>query len=67
MMTYLDELLYKLTRTFDRVVLQGHVTNESHYMSTNRVSIATKLDRIVTYLNDFLMIHSLDPLIMWSC
>ena len=46
MVTDLDELLYKVTLTFDHVVLQGHVTRESHYMSTTRVSITTKLDRL---------------------
>ena len=46
-----------------KAVLQGHVTNESHYISTTRVSIATKIDRILTYFDGLLLIYSLDPLI----
>ena len=43
------------------MVLQGHVTNENHYISTIRVPMATKLKRIITYMNGLLHINSHDP------
>ena len=48
---------------FDNVVLQYHVTNESHWISTTRVSMSTKRDRIVTNIDGILLICSSDPLI----
>ena len=39
---------YKVIERFDLLVLQGHVTNENHYIFTTRVSVATKLGMIVT-------------------
>ena len=62
-MTYIKWLLYKATSPFDDVVLQGHVITKSHYISTTRVFMASKLDRIVTYLDGLLLIYSPDPLI----
>ena len=44
---------------------QDHVTNLKH-ISTNSVSLATKLDWMVTYLDILLPIQSNDPLITWS-
>ena len=42
---------------FDHVFLKDHVTNESHYIFTTTVSMATKIERMVTYLDGLL----------WSC
>ena len=44
---------------------QDHVTNLKH-ISTNSVSLATKLGWMVTYLDILLPIQSNDPLITWS-
>ena len=44
---------------------QNHVTNENH-ISTTRVPMATKLCRMVTYLDWLLPLKLHDPLIMWS-
>ena len=44
---------------------QNHVTNENH-ISTTRVPMATKLRRMVTYLDWLLPLKLHDPLIMWS-
>ena len=32
-------------------LMQGHVTNENHYISTARFSMATKLGKMVTYFD----------------
>ena len=63
-MAYLEQ---KMTKHFDHVAWQSHVTNKSHYISTTRFSMVTKLDRMATYLDVFLLIYSPDPLITWSC
>ena len=39
---------------FGNVVLQDQVTNQNHYISTISTSMATKLERIVTYIYFFL-------------
>ena len=44
---------------------QNHVTNENH-ISTTRVPMATKLCKMVTYLDWLLPLKLHDPLIMWS-
>ena len=41
-------LAHKVTGTFNYMVLQCHITNWNHYISTSTVSMATKLGRIVT-------------------
>ena len=46
---------------------QNRVANLKHYISTVRVPIATKLGRMITYLDGFLPEKSRNPLIMWSC
>ena len=47
---------------------QPHVTNENNYFSTTTpLLMATKLGRMVTYLDGLLPIKSHDPLITWSC
>ena len=53
---------------FNHMVLQDHVTNENQYMYiyTTTVPMTTKLDRVVTYLEELLRIKSEDPLIMRS-
>ena len=49
------------------MVLQGHVTSKNHDISTTRVPIATKLGRMITYLDGLLPIKSCDPLITCPC
>ena len=49
------------------MVLQGHVTNENHYIFTTRVPTATKLGGMVTYLDRLLRLKPHDSLITWSC
>ena len=55
-----------VTRDFDHVVLEDHVTHWNHFSHTT-VPIATKLARMVTYLEGLLPIKSRDTLITWSC
>ena len=55
----------EVTRTFDLVILQDHVTNCNHYISTIRVPVTNKVGRMVTYLDEFRPIKSHDPLILW--
>ena len=57
----------KIVYHFDLVVLQGHRTNKNHYISTTRVSMATKLGMMVTYLDGPLPIKSHDPFIVQYC
>ena len=65
MVTYLEKLLtIKIFNTFF-VVLQGHVTNENHYISTTRVPMTTKLGRMITYLDGIQPIKPHDPRISW--
>ena len=45
------------------MVFHGHMTNENHYVSTNIVSMANKLGRVVAYHDGLLPIKSHDPLI----
>ena len=40
----------RVTRLFDHMVLQDHVTNKNHYIYTTRVFMATKLGRLITFL-----------------
>ena len=58
---------YKVTWAFDHVVLRDHVRKWNHYISSIKAPMATKLGRMVTYLDFLLLIKSHDPLIMWSC
>ena len=43
------------------------MTNKNHYICTIRVSMATKLGGMMTYLDGLLPIKSDDPLITWPC
>ena len=56
-----------MTQHSVHVVLQCHVTNKNHYISSTKVSMATKLDRMVTYFERLLTIKSFYALITWSC
>ena len=56
-----------VTQRSNHGVLQNHVTNESYYISTTTVSMATTFYRIATYLDRLLLIYSPDPLITWLC
>ena len=46
---------------------QDHLRNYNHYISITRVPMATKLGKMITYLDWLLLIKSHDPLISWSC
>ena len=58
---------HKMTQHSVHVVLQCHVTNKNHYISSTRVLMATKLDRMVTHFERLLIIKSFYALITWSC
>ena len=47
------------------MVLQGHVTNENHYISTTRLSI--RLPNLSYNLDGLLLIKSNGPLVSWYC
>ena len=49
------------------MVFEGHVTSKNHYISTTRVSVATKPGRMATFLDGLLSIKSHVFLIKWSC
>ena len=65
MVIYLDRLL--IIQSFDHVVLQGHVANKNHHISIRRVSMATKLGRMIASLEGLLPIMLHDPFITWPC
>ena len=67
MVIYLERLLRKVIQSFNHVVLQDHMTNKSHYISITRVLMATKLDRMMNFLDGLLPIMSYDPFITWFC
>ena len=58
---------YKVTSPFHYVVLRDYVKNYNHYISTTTASMATKLPRMVMYLDRLLIITSSKALIMWYC
>ena len=58
---------HKVTWGPGHVVVQSHVTNKNHYISTTRVPMATKLGRMVAHLDGLLQIKKHEPLITWSC
>ena len=43
------------------------MTNKNHDISITKVPVATKLDRIMTFLDVLLGIKSHGPLITWPC
>ena len=49
------------------MVLQGHVANKNHHISITRVSMATKLGRMIASLDGLLSIMSHSHLITWPC
>ena len=55
----------KVTWPYDNVILQDHMANLNHYISTIRAPMAIKLGRMVTYLDGYLLIKSHYPLIAW--
>ena len=61
---------HKATERPDDAVLQSHVTNENHYISTIRVRVpmATKLGRMVAHLDELLPTVSwpFDHMILWD-
>ena len=56
---------HKVIQNFNHVVLGGQVTNKSHYISITRVSIAAKLDRMMSFLYWLLHIMSNHSLVTW--
>ena len=65
MVTYFEGLL--TIKSHGTLVLQIHVTNESHCITTNRLSIAAKLYRMRKYPGQFLTVKTSYALITWSC
>ena len=55
---------HKFTWSFDPMVMQHHMTNQIYISSTK--PMATKLERIVTYLEGRLPMNSHEALTMWS-
>ena len=58
---------HNIKRPFDHVIVEDYVINYNQYFSITTVPIATKLGRVVTYLDGLLLIKLHDSLIMWSC
>ena len=54
-------------QSFDYVILQGHVANKNQHISITRVSMTTKLGRMIASLDGPVPIMSHDPLITWPC
>ena len=50
---------------FHPLVLGDHVTNYNHYICTTTISMASKLDRMVTYLDCLLSVKSNGSIITW--
>ena len=59
--------LHKVTRPFDYMVLQCHVTNKNHYISTTTVSTTITLGRVVTCFEGLRSIKSRAFQVKWSC
>ena len=57
---------HKMTQHCVHVVLLYHVTNKNHYISSTRVPMATKLDRMETYFERLLTISHF-TLCTWFC
>ena len=57
----------KVTERSDHVVVQSHLTNENHCISTSKVLMTTILDRMIIYFDGLLPVKSHDPLITWLC
>ena len=57
---------HKVTRSFDHVVWQDHVNYFSCYITTTTRSMATKLDKVVTYYEKLKPIKSYNQLNTWS-
>ena len=55
-----------VTWPIDHVVLRDHVTNLKHIF-TATAPVATKLGRMVTYVDGLLLMKLHDPLITWCC
>ena len=56
----------KITRSFDHVVLQGHVNYLSCYATATIRHMATKRAKVVTYYKKTQSIKSNHPLNTWS-
>ena len=57
----------KVSWSYNYVVWWDSMTNGKHYIFTSKMSVATKLDRIVTYLKWLLSIKSHYHIITCSC
>ena len=60
-------LNHKHTWTFVHMALQDHMANLNHYTSTTAMLMATKPDRIVTYLEWHQPLKLHGPSVTWSC
>ena len=56
---------HKVIECFDQVVLQNHVTKKKH-ISTTKDPMATKLGKVITYVDGLIFTKSHDSLIMCS-
>ena len=50
-----------MTRSSDHELFRDHVTNQNYNISANIAPIATRLVRMVTYLEGLIVIKSHDP------
>ena len=58
---------YKVIERFHHVVLQGHVTNDNHYIFTIRLDMATKLGWIIIYLDELLPAEPHEHVVLRDC
>ena len=58
---------HKVTQHSVHFVLQSHVRNKNHYISSTRVPMATKRGTMVAYFERLLTIKSFYALITWFC
>ena len=61
-----EDPTHKVTWPLNHVILQNHVTNWRHYISTTMMPVTTKLGRGATY-HEGLPIKSHAYIITWSC
>ena len=60
---------YKVTESFDHVLLQGHMTNKNHYISIPRVPMANKLginDDFRSWDSTYNITRPLDHVALWD-
>ena len=58
---------YKVIQRSNHVVLEGHMTDKNHFISTTRMPMISKFVRMIVYLHGLLPIKLHDPLITCPC